>query len=74
MVRALRGRSEGGPMEIFLPLDENNSDPPTAQSPRQSYGDPVTAAISGVTLHQQLPDAAWPGVAVAIRIASLLLN
>lgn len=60
----------------FLPLDKNNSDPtpPITWSPRQSVSDPVTAPISAVTLSQWLPDAAWPGVAVVIRIARLMLN
>jgi len=68
---------EGGERETasrdFLPPDKNNSDP-TAWSPRQSVGDPVSAPISALTLSQRLPDAAWPGVVAAIRIASLMLN
>lgn len=63
----------------FLPLDKNNSGPthtpPAAQPPRQSAHDPVPAPIFSLTLSEQLPDAAaWPGVAAAIRIASLMLN
>lgn len=57
----------------FLPPDKNNSDP-AAQSPQQSVADPVTPPISGVTLSQRPPDAARPGVAAVIRIASLMLN
>lgn len=66
------------PSRDFLPLDKNNSAPlsgPLRLSPpppRQSVSDPVTAPIFSLTPSQQLP--AWPGVAVLIRIASLMLN
>lgn len=53
----------------FLPPDKNNLDP-TSWSPRRSVGDPVTAE----DLSQRPAGAAWPGVAVVIRIATLMLN
>lgn len=59
----------------FLPPDKNNSD--RTLPLLGLHGNPSAtlfpAPISAVTL-SQLPDAAWPGVAVMIRIAGLMLN